>query len=60
MEGLPKVTKENTEPARFGPVKVWAGSEWYPRADGQIRNLNIETKDSTIYKQNPYDQRTLM
>eukprot|EP00091_Calanus_sinicus_P012103 TRINITY_DN2742_c1_g1_i1.p1 TRINITY_DN2742_c1_g1~~TRINITY_DN2742_c1_g1_i1.p1 ORF type:complete len:146 (+),score=26.13 TRINITY_DN2742_c1_g1_i1:261-698(+) len=44
VEGLHKIIEENTQPARFGPVKVLAGDDWYNPIGGQIRNLVIETK----------------
>ena len=46
MEGLPKVTKVNTQARRFGPVKVFVGDAWYPAASGLIKNLHIETTAS--------------
>ena len=45
VEGLPKVTKENTQATRFGPVKVLAGDEWHSPIEGRIRDLKIETRD---------------
>ena len=45
VEGLPKVTEENTRAARFGPVKVLAGDKWHNPIDGRIRDLKIETRD---------------
>ena len=46
VEGLPKISVENTQAQRFGPVKVLAGDDWYNPLEGQIRNLVIETKDA--------------
>ena len=43
VEGLPKVTKVNTQARRFGPVKVFVGDPWYPAVSGLIKNLNIKT-----------------
>ena len=45
VEGLPKISVENTQAQRFGPVQVLAGDDWYNPLEGQIRNLVIETKD---------------
>jgi hypothetical protein len=45
VEGMPKIRVENTQAARFGPVKVLAGNDWHNPLEGQIRNLVIETKD---------------
>ena len=44
VEGLPKVTKVNTQARRFGPVKVFVGDPWYPAVSGLIKNLIIETR----------------
>eukprot|EP00091_Calanus_sinicus_P012101 TRINITY_DN2742_c0_g1_i2.p1 TRINITY_DN2742_c0_g1~~TRINITY_DN2742_c0_g1_i2.p1 ORF type:complete len:262 (-),score=44.39 TRINITY_DN2742_c0_g1_i2:443-1228(-) len=46
VEGLPKISVENTQAAKFGPVKVLTGDDWYNPQEGQIRNLVIETKQS--------------
>ena len=32
---------ENTTPAKYENVKVWAADTWHPTVDGKIRNLEI-------------------
>ena len=45
VEGLRKtVWLPNSQPRRFGPVKVYAGDPWYPPVQGLIRKVKIDTK----------------
>jgi len=44
VNGESVVNVENTKPEQFGPIKVFAGDNWYPNVEGQIRNLHIATK----------------
>ena len=44
VDGKSVVNVENTKPEQFGPVKVFAGSDWHPNLEGQIKNLNVVTK----------------
>jgi len=44
VNGESVVNVENTKPEQFGPIKVFAGDDWYPNQEGQIKNLNIVTK----------------
>jgi hypothetical protein len=44
VDGTSYWTIENTVPAIFAHVSVFAGDEWYQPVSGQIRNLSIQTK----------------
>ena len=43
LNGESKRSVENTTPDKYENVKVWAGDDWKPAADGKIRNLKIIT-----------------
>merc|ERR1719430_1462362 len=43
INGESKRSEENTTPAKYDNIKVFAGDDWYPAADGKIRNLMIST-----------------
>ena len=40
-------TIENTVPAIFAPVSVYAGDQWYQPVSGQIRNLRVQILETT-------------
>ena len=41
LEGASVWAVENTTPAKYEKVKVWAADTWHPTVDGKIRNLEI-------------------
>merc|ERR1719222_102057 len=43
INGESKRSDENTTPAKYDNIKVFAGDDWYPAADGKIRNIRIAT-----------------
>merc|ERR1719209_1380019 len=43
LNGESKRSVENTTPEKYENVKVFAGDDWYPAADGKIKNLKIIT-----------------
>merc|ERR1739844_192003 len=43
INGESKRSDENTTPAKYDNIKVFAGDDWYPAADGKIKNLKIFT-----------------
>ena len=45
MDGTQRFSIENTHPAEFENVKVFASSSWYAPLEGRIRNLRIENND---------------
>ena len=45
INGTQRFSIENTQPAEFENVKVFASSEWFNPLGGSIRNLRIENND---------------
>ena len=45
IDGTQRFSVENTHPAEFENVKVFASSSWYAPLEGRIRNLRIENND---------------
>ena len=45
INGTQRFSVENTHPAEFQKVKVFASSSWYDKLEGRIRNLRIENND---------------
>ena len=45
IDGTQRFSIENTHPAEFENVKVFASSSWYAPLEGRIRNLRIENND---------------
>ena len=45
IDGTQRFSIENTHPAEFKNVKVFASSEWFNPLGGSIRNLRIENND---------------
>merc|ERR1719430_1167536 len=43
LDGESKRSVENTTPQKFDNIKVFAGDDYYPAADGKIKNLKIAT-----------------
>merc|ERR1739844_639466 len=43
LNGESKRSVENTTPDKYENIKVFAGDDWYPAAEGKIRNLKIIT-----------------
>merc|ERR1711970_1234094 len=41
INGESKRSVENTSPDKYENIKVFAGDDWYPAAEGKIRNLKI-------------------
>ena len=44
INGESKRSDENTTPAKYDNIKVFAGSPWYEGQKGYLRNLKIEIK----------------
>ena len=47
VDGINYWTIENTVPAIFAPVSVYAGDQWYQPVSGQIRNLRVQILETT-------------
>merc|ERR1719431_1706646 len=43
LDGESKRSVENTTPDKYDNIKVFAGDDWYPAAEGKIKNLKIAT-----------------
>ena len=46
LDGESKRSVENTTPDKYENIKVFAGDDWYPAADGKIKNLKIATSSA--------------
>merc|ERR1711970_1141325 len=46
INGESKRSVENTTPDKYENIKVFAGDDWYPAAEGKIKNLKIATSSA--------------